>query len=240
MEPRLEKEPYSGSEPSEFDELNKEKIALNQYVNDYDMIQEQEPKSDKDPYADYLKATQLSDINKGYVYYDITESSPKYAWVDIAGKFSLVGFDLSSALLMHSLQNDPSDLYFGDDSEVVQKIKADKNFISYLDEVMDDHKGEQEFTLDMVGFTFDDNDLFFSIHGVTGKQSTVTGILQNDGTYSLQFHIVDTYDFDRLKEIDDFKDFVIDSVLREAVADQKIDIIQTYDILIEFDIMKYI
>ena len=154
LDPRFEKEPYSESEPSEFDELHKEKIALNQYVNDYDTVQAQEPKQNQDPYADYLKATQLSDINKGYVYYDITESSPKYTWIDIAGKFSLVGYDLSSALLMHSLQDDPSDLYFGDNSEVVQMIQADKNFISYLDEVMDEHKGEHEFTLDMGGFCF--------------------------------------------------------------------------------------
>ena len=196
----------------------------------------------------YKDISDISTINNDYVYKDIYElsiapidgstvnTSPKTQWVDVAKVFKAMDYNLASELLMHSLQNDPSDLYFGDDSEVAQMIKADENFLSYLDEVMDEHKGEQEFTVDMVGFTFDDKDLFFSIHGITGGQSILTGTRLNDNSYQLQIKIIDDYNYDH-KEKDEVEG-IVDKGVNYANIYQELGYIQPYKLLIEFDMIK--
>ena len=196
----------------------------------------------------YKDISDISTINNDYVYKDIYElsiapidestvnTSPKTQWVDVAKVFKAMDYNLASELLMPSLQNDPSDLYFGDDSEVAQTIKADENFLSYLDEVMDEHKGEQEFTVDMVGFTFDDKDLFFSIHGITGGQSILTGTRLNDNSYQLQIKIIDDYNYDH-KEKDEVEG-IVDKGVNYANIYQELGYSQPYKLLIEFDMIK--
>ncbi len=176
----------------------------------------------------------ISDINEGYSY--DKKDSEINQWLRRSMYLRGAGDLLSSELLKHSLQDDPSNLYFGNDSEVATMIKTDNDFNTKIESIMDEHQGEESFEVPLDEFAFEKDsvfdDLFLSIHGVDQDKSYVIGTRQDDGSYVLQVTIVDMYDF---WEVDN-PSGLIDNIVNQAVQAQENGIITPFDVLIEFEI----
>ena len=112
----------------------------------------------------------------------------------IIGAFSTASkliFETAPDLLNHSLQDNPSDLNFNNESKIAKKIKKDKVFQSKIKNIAKANPNK-ELKNHKESITFNSTDLFLGIHNA---DLYVTGTL-NDGKGKLSVKIVDTYDFD--------------------------------------------
>ena len=111
-------------------------------------------------------------------------------------------YDLSAKLLQHSLEKNPQDMII-EDEEIIEKIKQDDNFKNKMNEIVNQYgKGCNSFEItddDKQGFTFDNSDLYFSIHGV---QVNLKARKNERDKWILDILLHDRYDYT------DFKDFL--------------------------------
>ena len=111
-------------------------------------------------------------------------------------------YDLSAKLLQHSLEKNPQDMLI-EDKEVIEKIKQDNNFKNKMKDIVNQYgKERNSFEItddDKQGFTFDDSDLYFAIHGV---QVNLKARKNEQEKWILDILLHDRYDYT------DFKDFL--------------------------------
>lgn len=106
------------------------------------------------------------------------------------------GYETSAWMLEHSLQDNPSDIWRGNDSRIAGLIKEDSAFKNMLNTVMKDFGDLNSFStpenkpygVDFEGRT----DLFYSIHSCS---MWFSGVKQNDGAWIVNVHVFDTYDY---------------------------------------------
>jgi hypothetical protein len=101
----------------------------------------------------------------------------------------------ASILLMHSLQDNPTDMVFQNGSGLSNQIQASPEYQAALtaikDKIKDLPPGEFHGTS---GIKLEsDRDLFLAIHSA---DITYSGVKNPDGTFTLTVNIVDTYNFE--------------------------------------------
>ena len=151
------------------------------------------------------------------------------------------GYETSAWLLEHSLQNNPSSVYRGDDSRIAELIKADRAFTAQLDSVMTKYATGSSFTTPGIQVSFNSGDLYYSIHTAT---ITFNGTRQEDGSWIISCSLYDKYDYTEfttmMKNSGDYDLKVsLGTVANDAaVISQKTGAIQTYDIYVNFTVWR--
>ena len=154
-----------------------------------------------------------------------------------------ISYDLSAQLLQHSLEKNPQDMFI-EDKEVIEKIKQGDNFKNKMNEIVNKFGNESnlfEITDDYKqGFTFDNSDLYFSIHGV---QVNLKARKNGQGKWVLDILLHDRYDYT------DFKDFLqyhndansvqksifSSTIYNLAYYSVKFNVIKEYEIKVKID-----
>ena len=105
-------------------------------------------------------------------------------------------YNFSADLLEHSLQENPKDLVFYDDSDVAKTIKNDPDVINKVDEVVSKLENKIVLTDKDTSHRFKSDDLFFSINNCNFYIDNIE--YNTDGTKDITVHINDTYDFTKI------------------------------------------
>ncbi len=142
----------------------------------------------------------------------------------------------SAWMLEHSLQDNPSDIWRGNDSRIANLINNDKAYLDKLDEAI---KASKDGTIDtdLDGIQFDNDDLFFSIHKATIH---VTGRKQSNGKWIVHAKLSDKYDFTEFMTFMDdkggwSKEASLGTVANDAAnISQKLGAINPYMVNVEF------
>ncbi|MBU1122992.1 hypothetical protein KJ652_00190 [Patescibacteria group bacterium] len=139
-------------------------------------------------HAEYLEALVKSDAKKDTIRDILTYA----AYFSRTLKPTLENARL---LLLHSLKDNPSDLEFGDNDSIVNKIKSDHTY-NRVKEMIADRilHGETEGTIEVGGqVVFEAGDLFASLHGL--KTIDFVAVKTSEKEYEVEMVILDTYDF---------------------------------------------
>ncbi len=96
----------------------------------------------------------------------------------------------SAWLLEHSLQDNPSDIERGNDSNIAYLINNDKEYLDKLDVAIQNSDGKTLY--DDFDVTFSQGDLFYSIHNATMH---VEGYKMESGKWFIIATLSDTYDY---------------------------------------------
>ena len=97
-------------------------------------------------------------------------------------------------MLEHALQDNPSDIWRGNDSRIAQLINNDGAYLKKLDAAI---KASKDGTIDAVlpDIQFNTGDLYYSIHKATIH---VVGYLQNNGKWIIHATLSDRYNFSEI------------------------------------------
>lgn len=127
------------------------------------------------------------------------------------------------------MQNNPEDVYRGDDSRIAQLIKNDSAFKKVLDKIVKNYNNKNEFVITDSVY-FNSGDLLYSIHA---SNVTFTGKRTNDG-WQIKCTLKDTYDFTKFFS---YKDSPVASFANNiAVICEDVGAIRPYDICVDFTI----
>ncbi len=144
------------------------------------------------------------------------------------------GYETSAWLLEHSLQDNPSDQWRGNDSRIAGLIKEDSAFTTALTGVMSWADG---LSSDATMFWFDQNvefnngDLFYAIHGCS---ITFAGTKREDGSWIVNCTMTDVYDY---TEISFSMGNMLGTVANDAaVVSSNLGAINPYKITVEFQV----
>ena len=146
------------------------------------------------------------------------------------------GYLTSAWMLEYSLQDNPSDVWRGNDSRIAYLINNDAEYLSKLDAVIkSSNNGKVDQYLNDI--MFQTGDLYYSIHKATIH---VEGYLQKNGKWIIHSTLTDKYDF---TEIQTFMDdnggwstqSGIGTIANDAAAfSQFFGAINPYNITVEF------
>ena len=144
-------------------------------------------------------------------------------------------FHTSAWMLEHSLQENPSDVWRGNDSRIAKLINQDNAYLGELDKALKKSvDGKIDTTLDSVQFKNDD--LYYSIHKATVK---VKGYKQANGKWIVHSVLKDTYDFTEIQSFMEgeklSKGISKGTVANDfAVISQFLEAIHPYKITVDF------
>ncbi len=98
---------------------------------------------------------------------------------------------VSAYMLEHSLQDNPTSMTLGNESDIAELIKKDPVYLTALDEAIANSDGK---TIDvpLKNIQFDTDDLYYSIHRATIR---VKGYKNSEGKWIITAKLEDTYDF---------------------------------------------
>ena len=145
-------------------------------------------------------------------------------------------FYTSLWMLEHALQDNPSDIWRGNDSRIASLINNDKVYLDKLDEAI---KASKDGTIDtdLEDIRFKNDDLYYSIHKANIH---VTGHRQSNGKWIVHATLSDKYDFTEFMTFKDdnggwstqFSDGTVANDV--AVASQILGAINPYYVTVDF------
>lgn len=150
--------------------------------------------------------------------------------------------NISADMLEHSLQENPKDVVFYEDSDVVKQIKNNSGFITHLDDVV--YKVENNIPLSEKdkSYGFNSDDLFYSIHNCSFDIENIK--YNEDGTKDIAVHLHDTYDYTEILTFMDEKkytplNFSLGSFANDmGTITSQMDALNPYEIDIYFTIRR--
>ncbi len=98
---------------------------------------------------------------------------------------------VSAYMLEHSLQDNPTSMTLGNESDIAELIKNDPVYLDALDKAIEESDGKTIDT-DLEDIAFETDDLYYSIHRATIH---VKGYKNKDGKWIITAMLEDTYDF---------------------------------------------
>ena len=106
-------------------------------------------------------------------------------------------YQTSAWMLEHSLQDNPSDIWRGNDSRIAYLINNDSAFCSVLDNVLQGQANNKDgyFSVSDISVTFATGDLYYSIHR---SSFALVGYKQKDGSWMINAKMHDTYDYTQI------------------------------------------
>ena len=152
----------------------------------------------------------------------------------------LYDYQTAAWLLEHSLQDDPSDVYRGNDSRIAELMRGDSEFNRVLDEVIAGISSSSRtngvfFAKRQVDFNSDD--LYYSIHGCN---ISFIGYLQPDGSWSIYCTMADRYDYTEITTLmgEGMKATKGTIANDMATISSATGVINAYNITVEFEIRR--
>ena len=148
------------------------------------------------------------------------------------------GYEVSAWMLEHSLQDSPSDVIRGGNTQIAELVVNDSQFQSEFNKIIGQYNGIGELN-DEVSIGFNTGDLFYSIH----RSNIEYSITQSqDGTIYADCVLTDTYDFTEILTFmgdNSSKDYEysmsVGSIANDAAnISQRTGIINPYDITVNF------
>ena len=139
--------------------------------------------------------------------------------------------EISAWLLEHSLQDNPSDVYRGNNSRIAYLVNTSEEYLSALDAVIKNNRSG--IIDDDIDVTFERNneDLYYSLHRVTIH---VDGYLKN-GNWNIHAKFTDKYDYTEFMTFMDDEGIGFGTVANDmAVISQQTKAINPYNITVEF------
>jgi RHS repeat-associated protein len=162
-------------------------------------------------------------------------ASNRAKWQTLSAGGRVAGFSVTSTLLEHSLQDDPSDLIFTNGSDIANKVQQSSEYNDFVDQSISiaTQEGKTSFTDTVTeeSITFNSGDLFLAVHGT--HSTTISGNLNDDGTWSVQTNIHDVYDFKQAQtyaENQSIESSAAWTLNNEAYKDQESGAINNYNI----------
>lgn len=160
--------------------------------------------------------------------------------IEVGGKYAK--FDISADFLQHSLKEKPEDLYIID-GKVVDEIKKDDQFKEKIIQIIDkygDRKNEFVAKGDDICISFNNKDLYFSIHSAN---MVVKGKKYN-GKWELDIALDDIYDYSAPKDIKKYyfdtssisKSIFSSTLYNLAATSMKLGVMKEYKIYIDFKV----
>ena len=152
------------------------------------------------------------------------------------------GYETSAWMLEHSLDDNPSDVYRGNDSRIAYLINNDSEYLNKLDDaIKKSYNGK--INQDLKDICFKNGDLYYSIHNATIH---VEGYKQKDGSWIINAKMTDTYDFTEIQSFMDdkgnwSKEASLGTVANDiAVISQMSGAITPYNITVNFQTYRRI
>ncbi len=102
---------------------------------------------------------------------------------------------VSAHMLEHSLQDNPTAMLCGNESDIAKLIKKDPVYLNALDKAIANSDGNT-IDVDLEDIAFKDKDLYYSIHRATIH---VKGYKNKDGKWIINGTLEDTYDFTEMQ-----------------------------------------
>ncbi len=148
-----------------------------------------------------------------------------------------MGCETSAWMLEHSLQDNPSGIWRGNDSRIAYLVNNDKAYLKALDEkIRQSRNGKIKGKLENV--VFDNGDLYYSIHK---SDIYVNGYRQENGKWIIKAKLEDEYDFTEIMTLMGDKWYQFSTriglgTLANDVAffSQKLGAINPYKVEVEF------
>ena len=148
----------------------------------------------------------------------------------------------SAWLLQHALEDNPSDIYRGNNTRIAWLVNTNKAYLKELDKAIRKSNGRTiagSIDVDFdPGTTTKENDLYFSIHSASIK---VNGFKRDDGKWIIHSILTDTYDFTKLMWLNpkNWNDVSAIKALGMTANDAATisslgDVIKPYEIKVEF------
>ena len=173
----------------------------------------------------------------GDIPYETQKDVQRSIWRTVAQPYlGKKGFDTSLWMLEHALQDNPSDIWRGNDSRIAYLINNDPVYLNSLDAAI---KASKDGTIDtdLKDIQFDNKDLYYSIHKANIH---VTGHRQSNGKWIVHATLSDKYDFTEFMTFKDdnggwstqFSDGTAANDL--AVASQILGAINPYHVTVDF------
>lgn len=143
-------------------------------------------------------------------------------------------------MLEHSLQDNPSDIWRGNDSRIAYLMNHDSAYLQELDKAIAEAENEKRDWIDnkKIIVTFDTGDLYYSLHTNT---IYLNGYRRKDGKWIVNARMNDIYDFTRItsfmgdEEYEWAKKFGLGTIANDvAVISQKTGAIQPYNVTVDF------
>lgn len=150
------------------------------------------------------------------------------------------GYLTSAWMLEHSLQDNPSDIWRGNDSRIAYLANHDLAYLQELDKVIAETENEKKDWIDnkKIIVAFHTGDLYYSLHTNT---IYLNGYKREDGSWIVNARMNDIYDFTRItsfmgsEENEWSKEFGLGTVANDvAVVSQKTGAIQPYRVTVDF------
>ncbi len=146
------------------------------------------------------------------------------------------GFLTSAWMLEHSLQDNPTDIWRGNDSRIAYLINNDESYLKKLDAaIASSSNGRISGSLDNI--SFENGDLYYSIHAAT---IYVDGYKQGNGKWLVKSTMTDRYDFTVIQSLMS-QDGTFSNTIRlgtiandAAVISQALGAINAYNVHVEF------
>ena len=146
------------------------------------------------------------------------------------------GYETSAWMLEHSLQDNPSGIWRGNDSRIAYLINNDSAYLSGLDNAITKSKNNK---LDnyKISVQFNNGDLYYSIHK---SDIYLTGYKCNDGKWIINAILEDEYDFTEIQSFMDDSGGWSKQVSKGTVANdiavisQKTGAISPYHVTVDF------
>ena len=153
-------------------------------------------------------------------------------------------YDISAYFLQHSLEKEPNDLFITK-GNIVEKIKNDAKFKEILNNIIKEYGRDSEAFIfdssldDNFPISFDDGDLYFSIHYASLK---IIGKKQNE-KWNLNINLHDRYDYTEVKWPDKYyndtnnipKSILSSTLYNCAHLSEKFNVMKEYNIDIQFE-----
>lgn len=146
------------------------------------------------------------------------------------------GYYTSAWMLEHSLQDNPSDIWRGNDSRIAYLINHDSAYLEELDKAIAKAK-TGKLKNEKIEVKFKTGDLYYSIHR---SKIYLTGHQRSDGDWIVNARLDDEYDFTEIQSFMDAEggwstQVGLGTVANDvAVVSQALGAIRPYHITVDF------
>ena len=180
------------------------------------------PKKSKNLLSDVWNETKWAFNTAGNYVNETQKAAQRKFWKTGADVYlrKIKKFETSAWLLEHSLQDNPSNVYRGNDSRIAYLMNQEDSYLNAVDNAIKNSNGTNFYVVlkgDDNTVEFNRGDLYYSIHGTTAV--TLKGYKLNNGQWAVNAVIEDDYDYTRMATFMDDNGYALQGSLGTVAND---------------------